>query len=297
MRTRIPCACLGLLLLWLGGCAADQHAAVPELRPPRPARTAPTGDEHQRLSGIAAARAEAVVEIRTEYFQRDAHTRGERSGDTLMVVTESGGTGVVIDRREGLVLTNTHVVAGADRIFVRFNRREFPVRAWRPHESLDLALLVVGVPAPAALEPRQVPVDEGVAVVALSGVPEQSAGAFGVVTRRSVSLQATIAPEGPLDYRNLIECTAPLRPGFSGGPVFSLAGEWVGISVAAAESTRGPDCRGYMIPLDEVTRGAILGLVSGFGRNQGPALQARATPAAESAILRGESSPDAFARP
>ena len=70
----------------------------------------------------------------------------------------------------------------------------------------------------------------------------------GVVTRASASMQEELDPTGQRDYRRLIESTAELAPGFSGGPLLNAAGRLVGLNVAVSGAPG--DRRGYAIPFD-----------------------------------------------
>jgi S1-C subfamily serine protease len=246
---------LTLSSLLLAGCASSSSPAIdpaPRTHLIRPAATALSPQQAAELQTARQARRAAVVEIRTEFHEPPA----AETASATVVVKESGGSGIAIDAG-GLILTNGHVVTDATYVFVRVGDREYPAEQVAIHRELDLAMVRIAEPLQDTLQFRPGTVLSGQPVIAISGVPEQASGAAGVVTRNGVSLQEAIDPLRRLDYGNLIECTAALRPGFSGGPIVSETGEWLGISVAAAETPDRKEARGYALPLNERTRTAI----------------------------------------
>jgi len=82
-----------------------------------------------------------------------------------------------------------------------------------------------------------------------------------VVTRPVVSLQSQLDPARNRSYEELVESTAKLEPGFSGGPLLDVAGNLVGINVAASGPDQLGDVWGYSVPLNRETRAMVLDLV------------------------------------
>ena len=163
------------------------------------------------------------------------------------------GSGFVIDN-EGHVLTNNHVVEGADEITVKLGESDTPRTAEvvGADPSNDLALLKVDAPA-SELHPLKLgnssQVEVGDPVVAI-GNP------FGLdrtVTAGIVSaLQRQIqAPDG-FSISNVIQTDAAINPGNSGGPLINSAGEVIGINsqIETGGSGNGNVGIGFSIPIN-----------------------------------------------
>ena len=153
--------------------------------------------------------------------------------------TEHGiGTGVVIVDK-GIILTNLHVVTGADRIVLTFHDGlETTASITGAQPENDLAVLQAHkVPddlAAATLRSTQNlrPGDQVVAVGFPFGIgPSASAGVVSGLEREFTS------PEGKRQISNLIQFDAAANPGNSGGPLVTLDGEVVGIVTAILNPT------------------------------------------------------------
>jgi len=163
------------------------------------------------------------------------------------------GSGFVIDT-EGHLLTNNHVVEGADRIQVKLGDSEtsYDAKLVGADPSMDLALLDVEAPKD-QLHPlplgRSAEMEVGDPVVAI-GNP------FGLdrtVTSGIVSaLQRQIeAPDG-FSITDVIQTDAAINPGNSGGPLINAAGEVIGINsqIATGGGGGGNVGIGFAIPID-----------------------------------------------
>ena len=154
------------------------------------------------------------------------------------------GTGVIITR-DGYVLTNNHVVDGADEVNVNLSdERTFPAKVVGVDDKSDLAVLKIdaGNLVPARLgDSDAMEVGEWVLAV---GSP------FGLdqtVTAGIVSAKGR-ADMGITDYEDFIQTDAAINPGNSGGPLVNLKGEVVGINTAIASRTGGYMGVGFAIP-------------------------------------------------
>ncbi len=173
--------------------------------------------------------------------------------------SEGGGTatgsGFVIDE-EGHLLTNNHVVAGADRIRVKLGDSEtaYDAELVGADPSMDLALLDVEAPKD-KLHPlrlgRSADLEVGDPVVAI-GNP------FGLdrtVTSGIVSaLQRQIEGGEGFSITDVIQTDAAINPGNSGGPLINAAGEVIGINsqIATGGGGGGNVGIGFAIPIDTV---------------------------------------------
>ena len=174
--------------------------------------------------------------------------------------TERGiGTGVVIVDK-GIILTNLHVVTGADRIVLTFHDGlETTASITGAQPENDLAVLQAHkVPddlAAATLRSTQNlrPGDQVVAVGFPFGIgPSASAGVVSGLEREFTS------PEGKRQLSNLIQFDAAANPGNSGGPLVTLDGEVVGIVTAILNPTPARTFIGigFAVPIENAARAA-----------------------------------------
>jgi putative serine protease PepD len=151
---------------------------------------------------------------------------------------EAVGTGVVISA-DGEILTNAHVVAGAQDVRVRFagNTEPTPASVVAVDTGNDLALLRVDVdgalPAVTFADPASVQLGNPVVAIGfaldLDGDPTVTAGIVSALDRT-----LSVSQEEVLD--GLIQTDAAISSGNSGGPLVNAAGQVIGINTAVAES-------------------------------------------------------------
>ena len=151
---------------------------------------------------------------------------------------EAVGTGVVIST-DGEILTNAHVVAGAEEVRVRFsgNTEPTPATVIASDPDNDLALLRVDIdaelPAATLADPASIKIGDPVVAIGfaldLDGDPTVTAGIVSALDR-TLSISTTEALDG------LIQTDAAISSGNSGGPLVNSAGQVIGINTAVAES-------------------------------------------------------------
>ena len=153
------------------------------------------------------------------------------------------GSGFVMSK-EGYILTNNHVVEGADRIKVKLaSGKEFDGKIVGRDPKTDLAL--VKIEGHEDLQPLKLGNSDDLKVgnwVVAVGSP------FGLeqtVTAGIVSAKGRVIGSGP--YDNFIQTDASINPGNSGGPLINLQGEVVGINTAIIASGQGI---GFAIPIN-----------------------------------------------
>lgn len=163
---------------------------------------------------------------------------GKDPGRDNADVERGVGTGVVIVDK-GVILTNLHVVMGADRITVTFaDGAESAARITGAQPENDLAVLqALKVPDDLVAAPLKStaglrPGDQVAAVGFPFGIgPSASAGVVSGLGREFTS------PEGKRQLSNLIQFDAAANPGNSGGPLVNMDGEVVGIVTAILNPT------------------------------------------------------------
>src|SRR5919204_4547995 len=153
--------------------------------------------------------------------------------------SEATGSGFVIDK-DGYILTNWHVIAGASKVTVSFeNNRTVDAKIVGRDTSDDLALLKVPTEG-LRLEPLQLGNSKTVQV----GDPVLALGnPFGLnrtLTQGIVSaLQRQIKAPNGFTISNVIQTDAPINPGNSGGPLLDAAGRVIGINSQIATGNGG----------------------------------------------------------
>jgi serine protease Do len=155
------------------------------------------------------------------------------------------GSGFIISK-DGYILTNNHVVDGADEIKVRlFDGRSYTAKVKGTDPKLDIALLKInaGNDLPAAPLGDSDRLEVGQWVMAI-GNPF---GLSETVTVGIVSAKGRVIGAGP--YDDFIQTDASINPGNSGGPLFNPDGEVVGINTAIIQGGQGI---GFAIPINEV---------------------------------------------
>ncbi len=171
------------------------------------------------------------------------------------------GSGVIVDPK-GIIVTNNHVIRGADEIIVVLaDRREFEATVLRADERTDLAVLRIdaGAEKLPTLEFRDSDDLEVGDLVLAIGNP------FGVgqtVTSGIVSAVARTTV-GIADFRSFIQTDAAINPGNSGGALVSMDGRLVGINTAIFSRDGGGSIGiGFAVPSNMV-RTVIAGVTSG----------------------------------
>jgi serine protease Do len=267
-----PCA-----LLCRGGLAAGMLLAL--LAPALAQMRGPTS-----VAPVAEKLIDAVVNISTsqtmkgpegvplprvpkgapfeEFFEDFFNRRGGRSPADRKV--SSLGSGFVIDGKEGLVVTNNHVIDGADEIIVNFHDgTKLKVdKVLGKDTKTDLALLKVTPkkPLPAVTFGGSTKMRVGDWVMAI-GNPF---GLGGSVTVGIISAKQRDINSGP--YDDFLQTDAAINKGNSGGPLFNMEGEVIGVNTAIISPTGGSIGIGFAVPSD--TALAVIDQLRQFGETR-----------------------------
>lgn len=154
------------------------------------------------------------------------------------------GSGFIVDS-SGIIVTNTHVVARANRISVTLaDGTELAARLIGSDELTDLAVLRVSSPTPLpSVEWGDSKVVEVGDWILAAGNP------FGVgisVTAGIVSARGRDIGAGPFD--DFLQIDAPINPGNSGGPTFNMDGQVIAVNTAIVSPTGGSVGIGFAVP-------------------------------------------------
>lgn len=166
----------------------------------------------------------------------------------------STGSGFVWDQA-GHVITNYHVIQGADQVFVRFDTGS-AARAQVIGSSPDHDLAVLRVSVPAS-ELSPIPVGRssnlriGQSVFAI-GNP------FGLSRTLTTGIVSALGRDLPTqsgrEISGVIQTDAAINPGNSGGPLLDSAGRLIGVNTAIASPTGASSGIGFAVPVDTVNR-------------------------------------------
>jgi len=227
---------------------ASTPTAAPATTPINPTWTPPSSgnisEELPSLADVVALVKPAVVAITTEVVSYDIFNR--------QYTQEGAGSGWIIDEN-GLVVTNNHVIEGAQTITVTTddgNSYMADINSVATDPLNDLAIVKINAHDLPALTVGDTSTSRvGDWVIAIGNALGQGIRATeGIISRLDVSLQVG---QGQTLY-DLIETSAAINPGNSGGPLVNLAGQVIGITSAKVADI-GVEGMGYAISINTAT--------------------------------------------
>ena len=182
---------------------------------------------------------EEVLEFFRRFIPRQQPGPGPRPE------SRSLGSGFVISA-DGYILTNAHVVDGADEINVRLpDKREYKAKVIGADKRTDVALIKIeasGLPVVRMGDPNKLKVGEWVVAI---GAPY---GFENTVTAGIVSAKGRSLPQE--NFVPFIQTDVAINPGNSGGPLFNMKGEVVGVNSQIYSRTGGYMGLSFAIPID-----------------------------------------------
>jgi serine protease Do len=200
-----------------------------------------------------------------EFFEEFFRRRGEGAPNPREQQRRASslGSGFIIDAKEGLVATNNHVIADADEVTVVLtDGTKLKAEIIGRDQKTDIALLKVKSDKP--LKDVKFGNSEtirlGEWVIAI-GNPF---GLGGTVTQGIVSARNRDIKNGP--YDNYIQTDASINRGNSGGPLFNLKGEVIGINTAIISPSGGSIGIGFSVP--SATAVAVIDQLRQFGETR-----------------------------
>jgi serine protease Do len=243
---------LGLLfagLLDLPSRSSAQEAQVASAIPAVPAPTIPAAKPLVDLSDAFSAVADhvrpSVVYIRAQHTERPNQRRlppgmerfFPRFGPNRPELEQGSGSGFVVSA-DGYILSNNHVVEGAETVIVRLlDRREFRAKVVGTDPNTDVALLKIdakGLPPVALGNSDDARVGSWVLAI---GNPLGEGLTFtvtsGIVSAKGRAL-STLPGRGAGSIQDFIQTDAAINPGNSGGPLVNVRGEVIGVNSAIA---------------------------------------------------------------
>jgi serine protease Do len=234
---------LALAFAWTAtATAAETTQAGAEATPAQHAYPLPD------FSALVRSQAPTVVNVRVYRAKTDepADVEAPAKKRPLQPQRESGlGSGFVV-APDGVILTNRHVVAGAEKITVRFvDKRELPARVVGVDPLTDVAVLKVEArDLPTATLGNSARLEVGQWVLAI-GAP---LGLERTATQGIISALGRALPND--SYVPFIQTDVPINPGNSGGPLFDLEGRVVGINSQIVSNSGGYMGLSFAIPIN-----------------------------------------------
>ena len=245
------------------GIAPAAHAAVPAVRLPDfadlvdavgPAVVNIRTTERLKMGGAATGSADEqeMQELLRRFFggampsPRQQGPRG-RAAPQEQEVQRGVGSGFIISA-DGYVLSNAHVVDGADEVYVTLtDKREFKAKVIGADASTDVALLKIdgaNLPRVAIGDSEKIRVGEWVIAIGSPFNLENT------VTAGIISAKARDTGE----YLPLIQSDVAVNPGNSGGPLINMRGEVIGINSQIATLSGAYNGISFAVPIDEAMR-------------------------------------------
>jgi serine protease Do len=236
------------------GAAAPTVATVPA--------TPETASALPDFTGLVAKHGPAVVQISVLQKAHRASLRGmpDFNEDAIPpqfrrffnmpempnpMPTQGTGSGFIVDAN-GVILTNAHVVDGADEVTVRLvDGREFRAKVLGKDKTTDIAVIKIdatGLPTVKIGDPKTTKVGEWVVAI---GAPFglENTVTSGIVSAKGRSLPGDAAVP-------FIQTDAAVNPGNSGGPLFNLRGEVIGVNSQIFSRSGGFQGLAFAVPID-----------------------------------------------
>ena len=222
-------------------------------------------DDEANTTKVFQRASPAVVFVTSSELRRQRFTRN------VMEIPRGAGSGFVWDAEAGLVVTNYHVVAGADRLAITLaDEQSFQAEVVGLAPERDLAVLRLTEPPDDLTElplGNSSELSVGRKVMAI-GNP------FGLDTTLTVAVVSALDREiqspSNRSIRGVIQTDAAINPGNSGGPLLNSLGQLVGVNTAIYSPSGGSAGIGFAIPVNTVIE--VVPQLIAFGKIMRPVL-------------------------
>jgi serine protease Do len=273
---------------------ADSQAATFLQASPAQEDVRPVGELSQAFISIAEAVTPAVVSIETERTAAPQPQRGQRPQQRQPSIPDElrewlpfgmpeghpnvprtgSGSGFIIST-DGHIITNNHVIEGADKITVILqDNRHMTARVVGRDPLTDVAVIRIeadGLPAVRLGRSEDTRIGEWVLAIG-NPLSLGTTVTSGIVSAKGRNLNNLLASTSgsPWAIEDFLQTDAPINPGNSGGPLVNLRGEVVGVNTAIASPTGFYSGYGFAVPIDLARR--VADDLMRYGKVRRPAL-------------------------
>lgn len=176
----------------------------------------------------------------------------------LHVVPAGTGSGLIWDK-DGHIITNYHVIQGADALAITLNGNTIPAKVIGVEPRWDLAVLKIQSPVAMKSLANFHPLEITSSHDLLVGQKTLAIGnPFGFDHSLSVGVISALGREMPgiggVNIRDMIQTDAPINPGNSGGPLLDSSGRLIGLNTAIFSKSGSSAGVGFAIPADQIVR-------------------------------------------
>lgn len=245
-RWVVRCGCI-LWALSAAACSADSGDVADTGVQPAPEYLSFATEDEANSTEIFSAASPAVVYVTSSALRRQAFSLN------VMEIPQGAGSGFVWEQQQGLIVTNFHVIAGADRLTVTLqDQTEHAAEVVGVAPERDLAVL------------RLIDPPENLTSLPLGDSSELSVGRkvlaignpFGLDTTLTVGVVSALgreirSPSGR-QIRGVIQTDAAINPGNSGGPLLNSLGQLIGVNTAIYSPSGASAGIGFAIPVNTV---------------------------------------------
>jgi S1-C subfamily serine protease len=261
---------LPLIIAAVAGCGSGNGAAGTGTVTVAATAPAPLPMPDSNFTG-AIAKVAAQVKPAVVQITNEQQTSGQFNQP--FTVPTGVGSGIIYDN-QGHILTNDHVVSGAQKLLVTLpDGRTFDARLVGGDTMSDIAVVQISgsnLPVAALGDASKLNVGDWVVAIgnalALPGGPTVTTGVVSALGRTVQEPGSTSTSQGPYLF-NVIQTDAPINPGNSGGPLVNLAGQVVGLNTLVAGNTsQGAQAQGIGFAISINTAQQIAGQLVSTGK-------------------------------
>src|SRR3954464_3606461 len=245
----------------LVGCSRTPTTSAAQARIAQSPPATVSESRRTAITAAVAAVAPAVVTVQTTIVQQirpDEFARMFGARDATQIVPGLG-TGFIV-RADGVIVTNAHVVAGADSISVMLrDGTTYPAKRLGTDETNDIAVIKIdakdlpvvklGNSADLVVGEWSIAIGNPYGFLLGNSEPSVTAGVISGVGRNLVD-----RGEGPAQYFDMIQTDAAINPGNSGGPLVNADGQVIGVNSSIYSNSGGSIGLGFAIPINRVAR-------------------------------------------
>ena len=182
----------------------------------------------------------------------------QRSHDSLLVVPSGAGSGIVWDK-QGHVVTNFHVIKGADTVTVSMGNQTYPAKVVGADPRKDLAVLRLISPKALDALSTFTPFEMAPTSDLLVGQKTIAIGnPFGfdhsLTTGVISALGRQVPGVGGVTIHDMIQTDASINPGNSGGPLLDSSGRLIGLNTVIYSQSGSSSGVGFAVPADDIVR-------------------------------------------